>query len=40
MLENVDNDTYRDKKIDHVIRYPVKCIIDTFFKDENVAVKA
>ena len=37
MLENVDTDTYGDKKSDHVIWYRVKCIIDMFFKDENVA---
>ena len=40
MLENVDTHTYEDKKVDHVIRYRVKFIIDTFFKDESVAVQA
>ena len=40
MLENVDTDTYGDKKVDHVIRYHVKCIIDMFFKDENVGNQA
>ena len=40
MLENVDTNTYGNKKVDHVIQYRVKCIIDVFFKDENVAVQA
>ena len=40
MLKNVDTNTYGYKKVDHVIRYRVKCIIDMFFKDENVAVQA
>ena len=40
MLENVDTHTYGDKKPDHVIRYRVYRIIDSFFKDETVAVQA
>ena len=40
MLENVDTNTYGDKKADHVIRYRVNHIIDSFFKDETVTVQA
>ena len=40
MSENVDTETYGDKKDDHIIRYRVKKIIDMFFKDENVAIQA
>ena len=39
MLENVDSDTYGDKKADHVIRYRVYHIIDLFFKNEIVVVQ-
>ena len=40
MLENVDTHTYGDKRVDHVIRYHVKIIFDTYFIKENVAVQA
>ena len=40
MLENVGTHTYGDKKADHVIRYHFKCIFDTYFIKENVAVQA
>ena len=36
MLENVDTHTYGDKRADHIIRYCVKCIFDTYFIKENV----
>ena len=40
MLKNVDTQTYRDKKVDHVIWYRVNHIIDSFFKDETMVVQA
>ena len=40
MLENVDTHTYGDKRANHVIRYCVKHIFDTYFIKENVTVQA
>ena len=40
MLENVDTQTYGDKRVDHVIRDRVKCIFDMYFIKENVAIQA
>ena len=40
MLENVDTHTYRDTRADHVIRYRVNRIFDTYFIKENVAIQA
>ena len=40
MLENVDTHTYGDKRADHVIRYHVRHIFDTYFIKENVTVQA
>ena len=40
MLENVDTQTYGDKRFDHVIRYHVKHIFDTYFIKEHVTVQA
>ena len=40
MLESFDTHTNGDKRVDHVIRYHVKHIFDTYFIKENVTVQA
>ena len=40
MLENIDTKTYGDKRADHIIRYLVNRIFDTYFIKENVKFQA
>ena len=39
MLENVDTHTYGDKRVDHITRYRVNLIFDTYLITENVMVQ-
>jgi len=39
-LENVGTDIYRDKNVDHIVRYHVKVITGKFFNDESVTFQA
>jgi ABC-type ATPase with predicted acetyltransferase domain len=40
MLKNVDTYKFGEKKPDHIIRYHVKNMYNTFFKDESIATQA
>ena len=40
MLENVETNTYEDKRANHAIRYHVNRIFDTYFIKENMTVQA
>ena len=40
MLKNVDTYKFGEKKHDHIIRYRVKNMYNTFFKDELVKIQA
>jgi hypothetical protein len=40
ILENVDIDEFGKKEFNHYIRYRVKNMYNTFFKDESVTIQA
>jgi ABC-type ATPase with predicted acetyltransferase domain len=40
ILENVDTDKFGKKEVKHYIRYRVKNMYNTFFKDESVTIQA